>query len=373
MADAFGHIRFGRGQAAQAAGLIRGFGASVLLVHGSDSARADWLAQDLAGQGVDVTRLPCAAEPTDQSVHNSLDLCRAQRPDAIVSLGGGSVIDLGKALAALAPGGALLDHVEGVGKGQPLLHDPLPFVAIPTTAGTGAEATKNAVIAIPDTQGMVRKVSLRDPRMVPDLAIVDPALMQGAPKSVVLAAGLDAVTQVIEPYVSNRATAFTDMLCQAAIPVGLRALRDLMDHDMSESWDAMAATSLIGGISLARAGLGAVHGFAGVIGGMCSAPHGAVCGTLLPHVLAANRAVASGDTKARLEWVQHQIETVFGPGPDALQNWSAGHGLPTLAQMGVRADQHDQIALLSQSASSMKSNPYTLPLDDLRSILRAAS
>lgn len=373
MAEAFGHIRFGRGQAAQAVGLIRGFGAAVLLVHGSSRARADWLARDLAGQGIGVTCLPCDGEPTGQNVQDGLDLCRAQCPDVIVSLGGGSVIDLGKALAALAPGGALLDHVEGVGKGQPLSHDPLPFVAIPTTAGTGAEVTKNAVIAVPDAQGIPRKVSLRDPRMVPDLSIVDPALMQGAPKSVVLAAGMDAVTQVIEPYLSNRATAFTDMLCRAGIPVGLRALRDLMDHDTGHSWDAMAATSLIGGITLAHAGLGAVHGFAGVIGGMCSAPHGAVCGTLLPHVLTANRAVATGDTKARVEWVQHQIEAVIGPDPDALQHWSRRHGLPTLSQMGVRPDQHDQIALLSQSASSMKSNPYTLSLEDLRGILRAAS
>jgi alcohol dehydrogenase class IV len=222
-----GQIVFGRGAAMQAAGLVLARGARIILVHGANAARADWLCADLEKQGGNVTLIACPREPDVSELEAAVALLRPLSPQVIVALGGGSAIDMGKALAALLPGtGGPLDHLEVVGQGLPLLADPLPFIAIPTTAGTGAEATRNAVLTVPDH---ALKVSLRDPRMIPDVAIVDSTLMEGAPSGVVLAAGLDAVTQVIEPYLCNRANPLTDAICRDAIPRGLRALKAVIE------------------------------------------------------------------------------------------------------------------------------------------------
>ena len=199
-----GRILFGRGEAAKAPALIRAFGSRVLVVHGANAARAAWLRISDA----EVQALPCASEPALTMLETSLRWTRGLGPQVVVGLGGGAVMDFAKALAALIPAsGGPMDHLEVVGKGLPLKADPLPFIAVPTTAGTGAEVTKNAVIGLPD---FGRKVSLRDDRMVARLAIVDPALTDYCPKAVTLATGLDAVTQVIEPFVSLKATPYTD-------------------------------------------------------------------------------------------------------------------------------------------------------------------
>ena len=365
-----GHVRFGRGTAAEAAGLALGYGRSVVLVHGASAERARWLVDDLERRGAAVRTVACAGEPTLAALETALAGLRADIPDAVVALGGGAVIDLGKALAALLPGsGSVLDHLEVVGGGRPLTAAPLPFIAIPTTAGTGAEVTRNAVIGVP---GHAVKVSLRDPRMYPDVAIVDSTLMEGAPKPVVLAAGLDAVTQVIEPFVCTRANPLTDALCRAAIPPGLRALKAVVEGGGPDDWDAMAWTSLAGGMALANAGLGAVHGLAGVIGGVTGAAHGAICGALLAPVLAANRqAVSQSEARARLDWVAGEIAAVFGPG-DRLRDWARGHGLRGLAELGVTADNRAEIAAKAQRASSMAANPAPLADAALIAIMTAA-
>ncbi|MFN3993022.1 MAG: iron-containing alcohol dehydrogenase [Tabrizicola flagellatus] len=364
-----GRILFGRGEAAKAPGLIRAFGARVLVVHGANPARAAWL---IAALGPETLALPCAGEPSLADLESALATARAHRPDCVVAVGGGAALDLGKALAALipAPSGPL-DHLEVVGKGRPLTADPLPFVAIPTTAGTGAEVTKNAVIAV---EG--RKVSLRDDRMVAWLAIVDPALTDGCPREVTLASGLDAVTQVIEPYVSVKATPYTDALARPAIGPGLAALIRLMQDEDVAARDRMAWTSLCGGLALANAGLGAVHGFAGVIGGMTGAAHGAICGALLGPVLAVNRAAAGGQARARLDEVCSVLAEVLGSSeaeaPAALQAWAWAEGLPGLAALGVADEDHAGIAAAAMSASSMKGNPVALTEAQLRDILAAA-
>lgn len=365
-----GRILFGRGEAAKAPGLIRAFGVRVLVVHGANPARAAWL---IAALGPETLALPCAGEPSLADLESALATARAHRPDCVVALGGGAALDLGKALAALipAPSGPL-DHLEVVGKGRPLTADPLPFVAIPTTAGTGAEVTKNAVIAV---EG--RKVSLRDDRMVARLAIVDPALTDGCPRGVTLASGLDAVTQVIEPYVSVKATPYTDALARPAIGSGLAALIRLMQDEDAAARDRMAWTSLCGGLALANAGLGAVHGLAGVIGGMTGAAHGAICGALLGPVLAANRAAATGAARARLDEVCAILAEVLGvtadEAPLALQAWARVSGLPDLAALGVEPARHAEIAGAALSASSMKGNPVPLTETALRQVLEAAS
>jgi alcohol dehydrogenase class IV len=366
-----GRILFGRGEAAKAPDLIRAFGSRGIVVHGSNPARAAWLVEAL---GPGVLALPCSGEPTLSDLEADLTVTRAHRADWVVAIGGGAALDLGKALAALipAPEGPM-EYLEVVGKGLPLTASPLPFIALPTTAGTGAEVTKNAVIGVPD---LGRKVSLRDDRMVARLAIVDPGLTDGCPQSVTLASGLDAVTQVIEPFVSVKATPYTDAMAGPAIGPGLQALMRLMEGEDAEARDRMAWVSLCGGLSLANAGLGAVHGLAGVIGGMTGAAHGAICGALLGPVLAANRRVASGPVRARLDEVCRILAEVLGStaddAPMALQAWSWAKGLPGLVAQGVSEDQHETIALAGLEASSMKGNPVRLDAAALVAVLRQA-
>lgn len=366
-----GRILFGRGEAAKAPALIRAFGPRGVVVHGANPARAAWLIEAL---GPDTLALPCAGEPTLTGLEIALTAARAHRPDWVVSLGGGAALDLGKALAGLipAPEGPM-QHLEVVGKGLPLKADPLPFVALPTTAGTGAEVTKNAVIGLPE---MGRKVSLRDDRMVARLAIVDPALTDGCPKGVTLASGLDAVTQVIEPFVSVKATLYTDVLTRPAIGAGMQALIRLMQGEDPEARDRMAWVSLCGGLALANAGLGAVHGLAGVIGGMTGAAHGAICGALLGPVLAANRRAAGGEARNRLDQVCTMLAEVLGStaeeAPMALQAWAWAEGLPGLAALGVAEEQHADIAVASLQTSSMKGNPVPLDVITLQSVLASA-
>ena len=367
-----GQIRFGRGTAKDAGPVALGFGGSVLLVHGASTDRARWLLDDLEGQGARVRMIACPGEPTLDALEAARATLRADPPDVVVALGGGAVVDLAKALAAVLPGTRpALDHLEVVGRGLPLEAAPLPLVALPTTAGTGAEVTRNAVIGVPSE---AVKVSLRDPRMYPDVAIVDSALMEGAPKPVVLAAGLDAVTQVIEPFVCTRANPMTDALARSAVPTGLRALKAVVEGGGPGDWDAMAWTSLAGGLALANAGLGAVHGLAGVIGGVTGAPHGAICGALLPPVLAANRAaVARGcETRARLDWVVDEIASVFED-LDGLTAWARAHGLKGLGALGVTPALRLGIAAKARGASSMAANPVKLTDDALVRIMEAAA
>jgi alcohol dehydrogenase class IV len=370
-----GRILFGRGEVARAPALIVGFGQRVLVVHGATTRHADWLSDQIAALGGEVRRLACPAEPTLQMVNAALEGTRAFAPQVVVGIGGGSALDLAKALAALipAPGGAM-DHLEVVGKGAALFVDPLPFVAIPTTAGTGAEATKNAVIGLPDHR---RKVSLRDDRMLARIAIVDPALTDGCPWPVTLASGLDALVQVIEPFVSCRATRFTDALTLPCISLGLAALRVLQSGEDPAARDNLAWVSHCGGLALANAGLGAVHGLAGPIGGVSSAPHGAVCGALISPVLAVNLARArqtqNTTALARLDQVCALIaDGLGGPvdaAPQTLARWITAAGLPGLSAQGFAAKDHDDVASAALGSSSMKGNPIALSKADLVAIL----
>ncbi|WP_321829352.1 iron-containing alcohol dehydrogenase [Thalassovita sp.] len=369
-----GRIRFGRGVIAEAPEAIAALGRRVFLVQGASARHGGALIPALSALGVQVAPFTCAKEPDLPLLNAAISEAQAAGVDCVVALGGGAAIDLGKAVAALipAPGGAM-DHLEVVGKGLPLTADPLPFVAIPTTAGTGAEVTKNAVITVPEH---ARKVSLRDARMLADLALVDPGLTDNTPKAVTLASGLDAVTQVIEPYLSARANPLTDALCRAAIPRGLSALRQLMQDEDPAARDDLAFTSLCGGLALANAGLGAVHGLAGVIGGVApTAPHGAICGALLPHVLKANREACAGqpDLLDRFDEVQDWIDGSLTERRSTLEQWSAQHGLPGLAAMGVSPETFAAIADAAAASSSMKANPVALPSDVLEQLLHAAA
>ncbi|MBK5927805.1 alcohol dehydrogenase, partial [Rhodobaculum claviforme] len=256
-------VIFGRGSAATAAEEIARFGARVLIVRSASVGRADTLAEDLRARGCTVTQAVARGEPGLSALEALLAAHRADPPAAVVGIGGGSAIDLAKAVAALLPATRPpLAHLEVVGEGRPLEAAPLPFVALPTTSGTGAEVTRNAVITV---EAHARKVSLRDARMIADLVIVDPALTDSCPAGVTLASGLDAITQLIEPYLSPRANPFTDALCQGAIAPALGALHRLMEAEDPAARDRLAYASMASGIALANAGLGAVHGLAGVV------------------------------------------------------------------------------------------------------------
>ncbi|HET8848599.1 MAG TPA: iron-containing alcohol dehydrogenase, partial [Marinobacter sp.] len=259
-----------------------------------------------------------------------------------------------------------------VGDGLPLTARRLPLILVPTTSGTGAEVTRNAVIDVPDAQ---RKVSLRDAQLLPDLALLDPALTDHCPRHVTLHSGLDAVTQVIEPYLSSRATVFTDMLCREAIPLGLRALKQLMERESENARDDMARVSLFGGLALANSGLGVVHGIAGPLGGVCGAPHGAICGALLPAGIAANQQHSdSVELTARIEQVIAWIAEVFDTHPDTaladFRRWIVESGLPGLSSLGVTEAHIVATAKSAASSSSMKANPVALSAATVELVMR---
>ncbi|MBR9864926.1 MAG: iron-containing alcohol dehydrogenase [Rhodobacteraceae bacterium] len=371
-------IHFGRGSRSDAAPLAATFGTSVLIVHGATPERADWLLKDCHDAGLAVQTAACHGEPDLPLLESALPELRNTPPDVIIALGGGSVMDFAKALAALVPcTGAPRNYLEVVGDGRSLDATPLPVIALPTTAGTGSEVTRNAVITVPDR---AIKVSLRDPRMIPRAAIVDADLIAGAPKAVILAAALDAVTQVIEPYLSVKANPMSDALCRAAIPEGIAALKPLIGENSAEALDRMAWVSTCGGLALANSGLGAVHGFAGVIGGMTNSPHGEICGALLPAVLASHRQKApqGSGIAERTGWVLDLITAAFATAdqPDgvmALQDWSRTNGLRGLSAMGLEPSKFAQTAALSAGASSMKGNPFPLSQSELVAILEQAA
>ncbi len=368
-------IRFGRGCAGDAVSWLAQRATRVLLVHGANPRRAAFLFEGLRAAGVIVSPFSLAHEPALADIEQGVALARDAGVEAVVSLGGGAVMDAGKAIAALAPvTGPVIDYLEVVGTGRQLEASPLPFVAIPTTAGTGAEVTKNAVINVPSHQ---RKVSLRDNRMLAALAIVDPALMDNTPRQVTLASGLDALTQVIEPYVCSRANPFTDALCRDAIPRGIQALVSLMNEETPQARDSMAWVSLCGGLALANAGLGVIHGLAGPLGGVCDAPHGALCGSLLPYGLELNRRhVTNPVIKARFVEVSHWLAEGLGAATEdafsALRVWRHGAGLGALSSLGVPVEALAPVAQAAASSSSMKANPVSLSETQLLTLLQAA-
>lgn len=364
-----GRIRFGPGSRSGAAEAVRNFGTRILLVRGRSVAWANTFRDELRDKDAEVAEVFCTSEP-DLAL---LEAARAQaldfKAEVVVSIGGGSVVDLGKAVAALAPSrNPVLDHLEVVGLGKPLTTKPLPFVALPTTSGTGSEVTKNAVISVPDAG---RKVSLRDDRMLANLAIVDPELTYGAPRLITLFSGLDAVSQVIEPYLCNKSNILVDAMARSAIPTGLNALAVLAQREETTARDELSFVSLCGGLALANAGLGAVHGLAGVIGGRTGASHGLLCGRLLGPILAenSNALKSTGPYGVRFCEVKHwMIEALnqhksfaFEDLTAVLDNW----GLPRLGQWLNSSVDLGRIADESQQSSSMRANPCVLPSDAL--------
>ena len=284
-------IRFGPGTLREVGAAAREFGRRAFVVTGREGRRAEQLLDLLAAEGIAATTFAVASEPTVDAVIAATAEARRQHCELVIGLGGGSPIDAAKAVSALLTNPRdPLDYLEVVGRAQPLTRPAAPCIAIPTTAGTGAEVTRNAVLTSPVRQV---KVSLRSPLMLPRLALVDPELTVDLPPGLTANTGLDALTQLIEPYVSCRANPLSDGFCTEGIRRVARALRAaFQDGSNAAAREDMALASLCGGLALANAGLGAIHGFAAPIGGMFSAPHGAVCAALLPHVMEANLQAA---------------------------------------------------------------------------------
>src|SRR5262252_1129731 len=281
----------GAGRAADLPGVLAGLGSRVLVCTGADPARHDAL---LAGLELPAAVFPVAGEPTVDLARAGAAAAREHGADVVVAIGGGSVIDLGKAVAILlGNGGDPLDYLEVVGAGKKITRPAVPCVAVPTTAGTGAEVTANAVLASPAHR---LKASLRSPLMIPRVALVDPQLTVSCPPPVTAASGLDALTQCLEPFVSVRANPLTDGLAAEGLRRAAAGLRAAYADggDLGARAD-MAMCSLLGGMALANAKLGAVHGLAGVVGGTAAVPHGVACAALLAPVVEANvRALRSG-------------------------------------------------------------------------------
>jgi len=373
-------IIFGPGRSAEIGTLARALGQRALLVVGADPVRADGIRDRLTEAGVSAGLFPVAGEPSVAMVSRGAELARASGHDLVVACGGGSVIDAGKAIAALATNpGDPLEFLEVVGQGRPLRAAPLPFIAIPTTAGTGAEVTRNAVLSVPEQRV---KASLRSPLMLPRVALVDPRLMHGLPPALTATTGLDALTQLLEPFVSVRANPMTDALCREGLRRCARSLRRAFhDGEDADAREDMALASLFGGLALANAGLGAVHGFAAPIGGMFPAPHGAVCAALVAPVTRANLAALRGrrpDSPSLARYTEAarlltgDAEATADDGAAWLARLVADLRIPGLAAHGVTPADLPTIAAKAAQASSMKGNPINLEPDELSAILAAA-
>ena len=374
-------IIFGDGSADQLPQVARDIGSHALLV--TDSFQPDSVSRlidALRGAGMLLTHFPVSGEPTVDAVDEAKAIAIASGCDFVISIGGGSVIDTGKASAALIPNeGEVLEYLEVIGAGKKLSADPLPFIALPTTAGTGAEVSKNAVLG---SKAHRVKVSLRDNRMLADIALVDPLLTHSLPPAVTASTGMDALTQTLEPFVSHLANPITDGICAEGLRRAGASLRKVYaEPDNAAARSDMALTSLLGGLALANAKLGAVHGFAGVLGGMYDAPHGAVCAALLPPVIEANiKALNAREPRnpalKRYEYAAQFLlfdrSATAQDAMDWISETSDMFGIPGLSAYGVAEVDFDEIVAKSSASSSMKGNPIKLSADELRAILEAA-
>ena len=366
-----GRIVFGAGVAAQAAAALSALGAKrVLLVTGRSAQRGEAFRASVKLPAVSYA-IP--SEPTLGMVEKGRALAIKERCDAVVAFGGGSAVDAGKAIAALVGNdGSLLDYMEIVGKAQPLPRPGLPCIAIPTTAGTGAEVTKNSVLASPEAKV---KASLRSPYLLPVLALVDPDLLDGMPKSVLAPTGLDALSHLLESFVSIRANAFSLALAREGMARVARSLRPAFEHGLTpDRREDLAIASLFGGLCLANSGLGAVHGFAAPLGGRWKAPHGAVCAALLPAVMRANiAAMAQRDPQSPVLSRYRELNGLLAAGGDAVA-WTteivSALRIPKLAAVGVQPDDVPLLVEKAKVASSMRGNPIVLTDEELTTIVR---
>lgn len=375
-----GRIVFGAGRLKDLGSIAGEIRRRILLVVGSRPERADGVRKYLAASGCQVSIATVEKEPTLELAEALGQEAGKSKAELVVGFGGGSVIDAAKAAAAMATNeGPVLRYLEVIGEGKSLAERPLPVIAIPTTAGTGAEVTRNAVLHDPKTR---LKVSLRSPLLLPRVALVDPETTLTLPPEVTAATGMDALTQLIESFLSCRATALTDAFCREAIP----KIAGSLERSFRDGTDLVARTdvafaSLCSGLALANSGLGAVHGLAAPLGGAFAAPHGAVCAALLVPVLRVNLAAAQASVtnQRTVDRFRELAGILIGaevPEPTAAIEWlaklTAALAIPGLAAYGLQPEHFADIAHQGLAASSMKGNPVPLSQQVLEAVLGAA-
>jgi alcohol dehydrogenase class IV len=373
-------IIFGAGKAREIGTYALTLGQRAMVVTGRSSARADIILEQLEKQGIESISFSVPGEPTTDIALAGVQKARQAACDWVIGIGGGSVIDTGKVIAVLLTNeGKLLDYLEVIGKGKPLEKMPAPYVAVPTTAGTGAEVTRNSVLESPEYRV---KVSMRSPLMLPRWAVVDPELTYSMPPPITASSGLDAFTQLLEAFVSNKANPLTDGICREGLRRAAGSLvRVFEDGRDTEAREAMSLASLFGGLALANAKLGAVHGIAGPLGGMFKAAHGAICGRLLPFVMEMNISALQlrepeSPSLARYQEVAQimtgKTEAEPSDGINWVQNICSRLKLPPLADYKITEADFPLLVEKAQAASSMKGNPIQLTEEELLKILREA-
>jgi alcohol dehydrogenase class IV len=372
-----GDIRFGAGRVSEVPGALADLGANrVLVITGRTTSRADGIRAALNAADMSSMVLGVATEPSIERVRAAVDLALETGCDAVLGFGGGSALDVAKAVAVLARSGTdPMDHLEVIGAGRPIERPGLPCVAVPTTAGTGSEVTRNSVLS-----GGGVKASLRSPLMLPKLAVVDPDLLVGVPKPTIAASGMDALSQLIEPLLSQRAHPFTDALARDGIRRSARSLRRAYQEGMEDPGvrEDLAIASLFSGMCLANSGLGAVHGLAAAAGARLSAPHGAVCAAVLTAATDVNlRALRErAPNHFALQRIAEVASLLTGrpeASPEDAIAWlaelTAAMSIPGLASYGLNQDAIATVVTAAQRASSMRGNPIELSDQEVTEIV----
>jgi alcohol dehydrogenase len=365
-------IEFGAGTIRKLPAIAAGYGKRVLLVTGAHSFAAStagvWLLEELQAKDFTWRQVRIESEPSPALIDTMVANHRGSAVDVVVGIGGGAALDAAKAVAGLLqPGNSVMDHLEGVGPELPYVGPATPFIAVPTTAGTGSEATRNAVLSV---AGQYKK-SFRDDRLVAEWAIVDPDLLETCPPELIAADGMDAFTQLLESFVSTRANPITDALARSGLAAASEALLPLYGQQSAALRVKMAYASLLSGICLAQTGLGSVHGLAAPLGAFFPIPHGVACGTLLATATRVNIAALrqrEPDSPALIKY--EEVRRLLGAAdlPAMLAGWRERLALPRLSAYGVTAADIPRIVADSRG-SSMKTNPVVLTDDEIAGIV----
>jgi alcohol dehydrogenase class IV len=375
-------IEFGSGVFRKLPAIAASYGKRFLLVTGArsflESPHAARLFDALRQQGCSWEIVKIAAEPAPTFIDATVAALLGQNFDAVIGIGGGSALDAAKAIAGLLkPGNSVMDHLEGVGPELPYIGPATPFIAVPTTAGTGSEATKNAVLSL---EGQFKK-SFRDDQLVAEWAIVDPDLIASCPPHLIAADGMDAFTQLLESFVSTRSNPMTDALARSGIMAVKDSLLSLYAEQTAEAREKMAYASLMSGICLAQTGLGSVHGLAAPLGAFFPIPHGVACGTLVATATAVNIAALEArepDNPALPKYAEIGRRFAMQKGlngkearnflVETLRRWEVQLALPRLSACRLASADFPRIVAHCRG-SSMQTNPIVLTDEEITHIL----
>ncbi len=366
-------VLFGNNSIAKIPELVNRWGNRVLIVSGKRQETAHDLATRFL-PGADVSYFQIHSEPTIEMIGRGVKIARSAKCEYVIGIGGGSVIDAAKAIAAMVPNpGELMDYLEVIGKGMPLVGKPLPCIAIPTTAGTGAEVTKNSVIK---SNEKLVKVSLRSDSMYPTVALVDPVLTYSMSPELTASTGFDALTHLMETFVSNQANPFIDMICREGLKRVSHSLTDAFhDGQNSRAREDMSMASMLGGMALSNVKLGVIHGFAGPMGGMFHMAHGTICASLMAASMEMNIETLSeqkGDLSKFTELAQILTGSRLAQAEDGIvwvKNMVTGLKIPALSAFDISEPDFPALVEKAKASSSMKGNPVLLNNEQLFRIL----